>query len=79
MLDVAGMLWTFRNVLKFTVRNPCRVLLTYHYHCSKVHGPAESTSNEYSIVKIPTMNWVWRNVLDSFTPIESNLSYREKV
>ncbi|XP_067950640.1 uncharacterized protein [Watersipora subatra] len=34
-----GMIYTMKNHFGFKVSNPCRVLKTYHHHCSAVHGP----------------------------------------
>ncbi|XP_067951018.1 uncharacterized protein [Watersipora subatra] len=34
-----GMIFTMRKYFGFKVKNPCRVLKTYHHHCSVVHGP----------------------------------------
>jgi len=72
------MIWTFKFLLKFTVRNPAKVLATYHNHCSKVHGPSKEGIDEhkYSILYLPNANWTKQDVLDSKIAFEDKLSYR---
>ncbi|KAF6034764.1 hypothetical protein EB796_006937 [Bugula neritina] len=75
-----AMHWTFKNVLNFTVRNPCRVLVTHHNHCSKVHGPSLEKVDEhkYSIYYLPNKGWTQKKVLQSYTPFENSLAYRKR-
>ncbi|KAF6024817.1 hypothetical protein EB796_016876 [Bugula neritina] len=47
-----GMLGVLQNDLNFTLHNPCRVLKTYHHHCSHVHKQGAHNS-----IKDPPYNF----------------------
>ncbi|XP_055959166.1 uncharacterized protein LOC130014256 [Patella vulgata] len=34
------LIWTFKNILKYKVLNPCKVITMFHYHCSGVRPTA---------------------------------------
>ncbi|KAK6165465.1 hypothetical protein SNE40_022389 [Patella caerulea] len=36
------LIWTFENILKYKVLNPCKVITMFHYHCSGVRPTARS-------------------------------------
>lgn len=69
------MIWTLRYMLGYTVRNPCRVLVTYHNHCSKVHGPGPK--NGYSIKSLSNQGWAAKAPL-GLAHFESELLYGKK-
>jgi len=46
------MLGVLQNDLNFTLHNPCRVLKTYHHHCSHVHKQGAHNS-----IKDPPYNF----------------------
>jgi len=73
--------WTFKFALNYTIRNPCKILVTHHNHCSKVHGPSleQVKKNKYSIYYLPNKGWTRDKVLDSYSPFEEFLAYGKEV
>ncbi|KAK6165499.1 hypothetical protein SNE40_022418 [Patella caerulea] len=50
-------LWTFKNILKYKVMNPCKVITMFHYHCSGVRPTAAAkriNNNKNSGMSGPT-------------------------
>ncbi|KAF6034761.1 hypothetical protein EB796_006934 [Bugula neritina] len=72
-----AMIWTFKYTLKWTVRNPCKVLSTYHKHCSRVHGPSlkDIGKSKYSILYLPGKNWTKTHFRQSIVRYENKLAY----
>ncbi|XP_050413003.2 uncharacterized protein LOC126827565 isoform X2 [Patella vulgata] len=42
-------IWAFRNLGKFTVINPCKVLKTYHLHCSQLRDAQRRMINSWDM------------------------------
>jgi hypothetical protein len=56
------MIWSFENVLKYCVLNPCSILKTFHYHCSQLRTytskPRLNSSERYT-VKSPSSHYLY--------------------